>query len=79
MKKIIIAFFVALAVFFSIVLPIGLLSKTDDSDFKVAMVTDFSDVNDASFNQLCYELIFGSRTQSLTLNDAHEINIFFVY
>lgn len=55
MKKIIIAFFVALAAFFSIVLPIGLLSKTDDSDFKVAMVTDFSDVNDASFNQLCYE------------------------
>ena len=55
MRKIIIAFLLTSVVFFTLVFSIGSLSKNKDEEFKVAMVTDFSDVNDASFNQACYE------------------------
>lgn len=55
MKKILIALLASIAVFFSIVIPLGSLSMKKTDEFRVAMVTDFSDVNDASFNQACYE------------------------
>lgn len=55
MKKILIALLVTASAFFALVFSIGSLSRNQDGDFKVAMVTDFSDVNDASFNQACYE------------------------
>ena len=55
MKKMLIAFLATALVFFSLVFSLGLFSANRDDEFKVAMVTDFSDVNDASFNQACYE------------------------
>lgn len=55
MKKMIIAFLTTVLVFFSLVFSLGALSSSREDEFKVAMVTDFSDVNDASFNQACYE------------------------
>ena len=55
MKKNILALLITSILFFVIVLPIGILSRSTVDEFKVAMVTDFSDVNDASFNQACYE------------------------
>lgn len=55
MKKMLIAFLVTALVFFSLVFSLGALSSNREDEFKVAMVTDFSDVNDASFNQACYE------------------------
>ena len=50
-----IALLVTASVFFTLVLTIGNISKNQVDEFQVAMVTDFSDVNDASFNQACYE------------------------
>ena len=55
MKKTIIAFFSTLLVFFALVFSLSALSRSNADAFKVAMVTDFSDVNDQSFNQACYE------------------------
>lgn len=55
MKKVVIAFFSTLLVFCTLVFSLGTLSKSNVNTFKVAMVTDFADVNDASFNQACYE------------------------
>ena len=55
MKKLLVAFLLTSLVFFSVVFSIGSLTRKKENEFKVAMVTDFSDVNDASFNQLCYE------------------------
>lgn len=55
MKKMLIAFLATALVFFSLVFSLGALSSNREDEFKVAMVTDFSDVNDASFNQACYE------------------------
>ena len=55
MKKMLIALLVTSLVFFSLVFSLGALSYNREDEFKVAMVTDFSDVNDASFNQECYE------------------------
>lgn len=55
MKKIIISFLATTLVFFSLVFSLGAVSFNREDEFKVAMVTDFSDVNDASFNQACYE------------------------
>ena len=55
MKKFIISLLVTATTFFTLVFTIGIFTKNHDDEFKVAMVTDFSDVNDASFNQACYE------------------------
>ncbi len=55
MKKTVIAFFSTLLVFFALVFSLSALSRSNADAFKVAMVTDFSDVNDQSFNQACYE------------------------
>ena len=55
MKKILLAFLLTSLVFFTLVFTIGSLSEKHGDTFQVAMVTDFSDVNDASFNQACYE------------------------
>ena len=55
MKKILIALLATATVFFTLVFTLGTLSKRQNDVFQVAMVTDFSDVNDASFNQACYE------------------------
>jgi len=50
-----IALLAAATAFFTLVFSIGAITKNQEDEFKVAMVTDFSDVNDASFNQACYE------------------------
>ena len=55
MKKMLISFFVTAAAFFALVFSLGAIESNHQDEFKVAMVTDFSDVNDASFNQACYE------------------------
>ena len=55
MKKVIIALMVTATVFFSLVFTVGFLTRNKGDEFQVAMVTDFSDVNDGSFNQACYE------------------------
>lgn len=55
MKKILLAFLLTSLVFFTLVFSLGSLSTKHGDTFQVAMVTDFSDVNDASFNQACYE------------------------
>ena len=55
MKKMLIALLVSATTFFALVFSIGAITKNQEDEFKVAMVTDFSDVNDASFNQACYE------------------------
>lgn len=55
MKKILLSLLITATVFFTAVFTIGSISKHNDEAFQVAMVTDFSDVNDASFNQSCYE------------------------
>lgn len=55
MKKILITLLITATTFFTLVFSIGLLSRNQGDEFQVAMVTDFSDVNDASFNQACYE------------------------
>lgn len=55
MKRILIALFGTAIIFFTLVFTFGTLSVKKGEEFKVAMVTDFSDVNDASFNQACYE------------------------
>lgn len=55
MKKLLISLLVTAAAFFTLVFTIGTLPDKKEDEFRVAMVTDFSDVNDASFNQACYE------------------------
>ena len=55
MKKMLIAFLATAAAFFALVFSLGAITMNRKDEFKVAMVTDFSDVNDASFNQACYE------------------------
>ena len=50
-----ISFIATITVFFTLAFSIGTIAKNHKDEFKVAMVTDFSDVNDASFNQACYE------------------------
>ena len=55
MKKIIIAFLATTLVFFTLVFSLSFLTNNNKETFKVAMVTDFGDVNDSSFNQACYE------------------------
>ncbi len=55
MKKVLIVFIAIAAAFFTLVFTLGTFTKGNKDEFKVAMVTDFSDVNDASFNQACYE------------------------
>ena len=55
MKKMLIALLATATVFFTLVFTLGTLSHKKGDEFQVAMVTDFSDVNDASFNQACYE------------------------
>lgn len=55
MKKIVVSFFITAVVFFTLVFSLSFMSHSNAEDFQVAMVTDFSDVNDASFNQACYE------------------------
>ena len=55
MKKILIAFLLTSVVFFTLVFSLGSIARKHKSDFQVAMITDFADVNDASFNQACYE------------------------
>ena len=55
MKKMLIALLVIASAFFALVFSIGSLSKDKGDTFKVAMVTDYSDVNDESFNQACFE------------------------
>ena len=55
MKKILIGLLITAATFLTLVFTIGTLTFNKNEGFKVAMVTDFSDVNDASFNQACYE------------------------
>ena len=55
MKKILISFLLTSVVFFTLVFSLGSIATKHQSDFQVAMVTDFADVNDASFNQSCYE------------------------
>lgn len=60
MKEIFIAFLLTSVVFFTLVFSLGSIATKHHSDFQVAMVTDFADVNDASFNQSCYEGFSGS-------------------
>lgn len=55
MKKMLIAFLATAAAFFALVFSLGAITINRKDEFKVAMVTDFTDVNDASFNQACYE------------------------
>ena len=55
MKKMLIALLVTASVFLTLVFTIGLTGRSKGDEFKVAMITDFSDVNDGSFNQACYE------------------------
>lgn len=55
MKKMLIALLVTASVFFTLVFTLGTAGRNKGDEFKVAMVTDFSDVNDGSFNQACYE------------------------
>ena len=55
MKKMLISFIAVASVFFATVFSLASLNVNQKDEFKVAMVTDFSDVNDASFNQACYE------------------------
>lgn len=55
MKKMLIALLVTASVFFTLVFTLGTVGRNKGDEFKVAMVTDFSDVNDGSFNQACYE------------------------
>ena len=55
MKKMLIALLATAAAFFALVFSLGAIATNNKDEFKVAMVTDFSDVNDASFNQACYE------------------------
>ena len=55
MKRTIAAFLITALAFFALVFSLGSISNRDGNNFQVAMVTDFSDVNDASFNQACYE------------------------
>lgn len=55
MKKMLVFFLLSSLVFFTLVFSLGSISNHKDDTFKVAMVTDFADVNDASFNQACYE------------------------
>ena len=54
-KKFLIALLITATTFFTLVFAIGVFTKNHTDGFQVAMVTDFSDVNDASFNQACYE------------------------
>ena len=55
MKKIILAFLITATVFLTLTFSLGALSMKKGDEFQVAMVTDFNDVNDNSFNQACYE------------------------
>lgn len=55
MKKILISFLITSIVFFTLVFSLNSISSHKVKDFQVAMITDYSDVNDASFNQACYE------------------------
>ena len=55
MKKLVVAFLLTCLVFFTLVFSLNSLSSDNGEKFQVAMITDFSDVNDASFNQACYE------------------------
>lgn len=55
MKKIVIALVVTALSFFTLIFTVGHLGKSSVDPFQVAMVTDFADVDDASFNQTCYE------------------------
>ena len=55
MKKIILAFLITATVFLTLTFSLGTLSMKKGDEFQVAMVTDFNDVNDNSFNQACYE------------------------
>ena len=55
MKKLLISLLATALVFFTLVFSLGSIAINKTDDFMVAMVTDFSDVNDASFNQACYE------------------------
>ena len=55
MKKILISFLITITVFFTLVFSLRAITQNNKDEFKVAMVTDFTDVNDASFNQGCYE------------------------
>lgn len=55
MKKFLVALLVTTSVFLTLVFTIGVATRRQSDAFQVAMVTDFSDVNDASFNQACYE------------------------
>ena len=50
-----IALIAAASVFFVLVFTLGTLTSKKGNEFQVAMVTDFANVNDASFNQACYE------------------------
>lgn len=55
MKKTFITLLITALAFFGIVISVGIFTRDQKDEFKIAMVTDFSDVNDASFNQACYE------------------------
>ena len=55
MKKLLTAFLISLVVFLTLVFSLSGLTSNNKDEFQVAMVTDFSDVNDASFNQACFE------------------------
>lgn len=69
MKKMLIALLVTASVFFTLVFTLGTIGRNNAEEFKVAMVTDFSDVNDGSFNQACYEgAKEWSRKHNITFN-----------
>lgn len=55
MKKLLISFIVVAIAFFTPVFCLGNNNQNSSAPIKVAMVTDFADVNDASFNQATYE------------------------
>jgi len=50
MKKIIVTFLVTALAFFTLVFSLSSLANNNGETFQVAMVTDFGDVNDSSFN-----------------------------
>ena len=55
MKKIILSFLATCFAFLTLVFCLSADRTNKQNEFSVAMVTDFADVNDASFNQAAYE------------------------
>ena len=55
MKRVFISLIITCLVFFTVVFTVSAFRRSDDQPYKVAMVTDFADIDDNSFNQQTYE------------------------